>query len=172
MTTYRSSLDLRLFDGAAAAGPFDGAAAALVAGWGCTADEVRQWCGHPTAPVPAGMIRSWSAPPDVAAFLLVDGEDPVGYGELWVDDEEGEVELAHVIVAPDRRGQGVGRRLVEVLVAQARRHHPVVTLRVHPDNAAAQRCYLAAGFVRASAEEESAWNRLQPVDYVWMVLVR
>ena len=151
--------------------PFSAGAAETVAGWGRGADEVRLWCGLDA--VSAATVAAWSTPPDVTAFLLLlggDGGEPVAYGELWVDDEEREVELAHLIVAPDRRGRGLGRRLVAALAVEARRHHPDVVVRVHPDNAAAQACYRGAGFVRVAAAAEAEWNRDQPVDYVWMAL--
>lgn len=69
-------------------------------------------------------------------------------GELWVDDDEQEVELARLIVAPAHRGQGVGRRIVTGLVEHAHRIHPTAFLRVRPENEAARRCYAAAGFAR------------------------
>jgi RimJ/RimL family protein N-acetyltransferase len=43
-----------------------------------------------------------------------------------------------------------------------------IWLRVEPDNEPALRCYAAAGFVRASPDEEAAFNIAQPADYVWM----
>jgi ribosomal protein S18 acetylase RimI-like enzyme len=73
-----------------------------------------------------------------------------------------------LIVAPARRGQGLGGRLVRLLVELARAAYPTIALRVAPDNVVAQRCYLRAGFVRASAEDEAEWNQGQPVEYVWM----
>jgi RimJ/RimL family protein N-acetyltransferase len=45
-----------------------------------------------------------------------------------------------------------------LLTERARRHHSFVAMRVHPDNAAARRCYAAAGFRRATTTEESQWN--------------
>ena len=39
---------------------------------------------------------------------------------------------------------------------------------MHPDNAAALRCYTAAGFVRVPSDVEDEWNERQPVRYVWL----
>jgi ribosomal protein S18 acetylase RimI-like enzyme len=155
------AMDLRLE-------PFDPADAASVAGWATTADDVRMWCSRTAAPVPAEVIVGWSRAEDVRAHALFDRAELVGYGELWLDDEEREVELARLIVAPDRRGRGVGSRLVEMLVEIAQTAHADVVLRVAPDNVAAQRCYARAGFLRASAEDEAEWNQGQPAEYVWM----
>ncbi len=148
--------------------PFTDGAAAVVSAWAATADEVAAWCSRAEAPVPPEVVVGWSRKEDVRAYLLLDGERPVGYGELWVDDEEREVELAHVIVDPRRRNQGLGRVLVERLVELARTIHPMVFLRLVPGNDAAVACYLAAGFARVGAEQEREWNRGQPQEYLWM----
>jgi ribosomal-protein-alanine N-acetyltransferase len=150
--------------------PFDPALADDVAAWAGSREERLAWCSR--AEVDAATVRAWADEDDVATFLLLDGRTPIAYGEAWVDDEEGEVELARLIVRPDRRGEGVGRTLVEALVAHAHRLHPLATMRVVPENAAARRCYAAAGFVRVGPEEEQAWNAGQPTAYVWMVRPR
>ena len=106
-------------------------------------------------------------------FMLLDGDEPVAYGERWLDDEEGEVELARLLVAPDRRGQGIRRALTRQLACAARQHHPeldTVCLRVLPDNNAGHRAYEAAGFAFVDAETEAAWNQGQKTQYRWMVL--
>jgi ribosomal protein S18 acetylase RimI-like enzyme len=99
-------------------------------------------------------------------------DDLIGYGELWVDSDRAGVELARLIVALDRRGQGVGRWLAVALANEALRIHPVVFLRVRPDNGAALRCYAAAGFRRVAVEEEADWNTHQPVAYLWLAYNR
>jgi ribosomal protein S18 acetylase RimI-like enzyme len=147
---------------------FDPARAAQLSGWARSPGEVAAWCSRTEAPVPPEVIAGWGAAPDVTAYGLVDGDEFVAYGELWVDDDESEVELGRLIVAPDRRGRGVGRRLTAALAEAARRVHPAVFLRVRPDNEPALRCYAAAGFRRVSPEDEAAWNEHQPVAYAWM----
>ena len=64
-----------------------------------------------------------------------------GLRELWADDGEAEVELARLIVAPGKRGQGVSRGLAAMLADVARSKYPRVFLRIHPGNIATQRCY-------------------------------
>jgi len=106
-------------------------------------------------------------------FSVSDSGPPVAYGELWLDDEEGEVELARLLVAPEHRGQGLGRVLVRELVAHARTTHPElpdVILRVRPENAQAIRAYVAAGFVDVPAGEQATWNEGQRFAYHWMVM--
>lgn len=146
--------------------PYQAGDAEVVAGWPRSAGEVWQWCSRRS--VPAEVVAGFAAQPGVAAYGLVDDGALVAYGELWVDDDESEVELARLIVAPARRGRGVGRRLATALVGEALRHHAAVFMRVHPDNAAALRSYAAAGFTPVSPAEADEWNRGQPTSYVWL----
>ena len=146
--------------------PYEDGDAAVVAGWAGTPEDCWRWCSRRS--VTAADVAGWAAQPDVRAYGLVDGGELVAYGELWVDDHESEVELARLVVAPDRRGRGVGRRLVGALVGEALRHHPAVFMRVHPDNAAALRSYTGAGFVPVEPAQAAEWNEGQPTAYVWL----
>ncbi len=153
---------------------FDPDQAALVASWAVGDEVVRSWCAVEGDSVPADIVAGWSQADDVEAFVYGDaGDAPVAYGELWLDDEEGEVELARLLVAPELRGKGVGRGLVRALVGQARRTHPelpVLILRVRPENEQGIRAYAAAGFVAVPPDEQAAWNQGQRFTYHWMVL--
>ena len=145
---------------------FDSRDARTVAGWSGDAAASMLWCSLPS--VSAETVETWSSVPSAEAFVLRDDRRVVGYGEVWVDAEQQEVELAHLIVDPEVRGRGLGTRLVVGLVEQAKRHYPMIALRVHSRNDVAIRCYGAAGFERVSAAEETEWNVGQPVAYVWM----
>jgi ribosomal-protein-alanine N-acetyltransferase len=141
--------------------------APLVGSWSATPAEAGMWrCDN--GPVPAERILECAAEDGVHAYVMIDAGAAVAYGELWVDDDEREVELARLIVVPGRRSAGLGRALVAELTELAVGHYPDVFLRLRPDNAVAYRCYLAAGFVRVPEELEREWNAIQPVDYVWM----
>jgi ribosomal protein S18 acetylase RimI-like enzyme len=149
--------------------PFDTAHAATVADWPASLPEVTMWCGAREFPVPARTIRAWQDEADVRAHVLVEGHTLLGYGELWFDPAENEVELARIIVSPHARGRGVGRELVRGLLARAlEAGFPDVFMRVHPDNARALRCYQGAGFELVDAALAGAWNAGQPFDYVWL----
>jgi ribosomal protein S18 acetylase RimI-like enzyme len=130
------------------------------------------WCGAKDFPVPPELLQQWHEDDEVRPFLLINPEDadpPIGYGELWLDAEEDEVELARIIVAPGHRGEGLGQALTRGLLAEATGlGFTDVFLRVHPDNAVALRCYRAAGFTPVKAELAAEWNVPQPVDYVWL----
>ena len=148
--------------------PFPADLAGVVSGWATTDEEVLLWCGRAVAPVSAGQISAWAREEGVQPFGLYRGERLVAYGELWVDDDEAEVELARLIVDPAERRQGLGQSLATGLAELARSRYPQVFLRVHPDNIAARRCYAAAGFEPVEAEKAAIWNAGQPHDYVWL----
>jgi len=154
--------------------PFEVARAELVASWAVGNEVVRAWCAAEGDRVPAEVVAGWSQADDVEAYLLTDDAgDPRAYGELWLDDAEGEVELARLLVAPEHRGRGVGTRLTQALTARARQTHPelpTVILRVRPENEQAIRCYTTAGFVAVPEEEQASWNEGQRFAYHWMVL--
>jgi [ribosomal protein S18]-alanine N-acetyltransferase len=61
----------------------------------------------------------------------------------------GEADVQTVAVAPSAQGRGVGRALLDALVAEAaRRGAPAVLLEVRADNTAAQHLYTSSGFER------------------------
>jgi ribosomal protein S18 acetylase RimI-like enzyme len=129
-------------------------------------DTIAAW--HP---VPGDQVRGWWEPDYVDSWVMVDDGRLIAYGELWLDEEEDEVELARLIVDPAVRGQGHGKRLTQELMAKAADADLTTTmLRTTPDNLVAIGCYLACGFVRLSPEEEIEWNHGQRRDWVWMIL--
>ncbi|MEV0523064.1 GNAT family N-acetyltransferase [Streptomyces sp. NPDC050439] len=149
--------------------PLAPADAATVARWPASAAEVALWCGSSDFPVAAQVVAGWQQDPDAHGHVLVASGTLLGYGEVWCDEEEGEAELARVIVAPGARGRGIGRRLVRGLAEQAlRAGHTEIFLRVHPANTAALRCYHGAGFLPVDPALAEEWNAPQPVSYVWL----
>lgn len=100
------------------------------------------------------LINEWSsgvnrfdAPGEclMAVFL---GNCLVGIGGVSVDPfaQNGTGRLRRVYIAPSARGQGVGRALVERLVAQAALHFRV--LRLSTDTVEGNSFYLRCGFHR------------------------
>ena len=74
-------------------------------------------------------------------------EELVGYAGLCDYPDEAFVQT--MAVAPAAQGRGVGRLLLEELLAEAdRRRQRVVSLEVRADNEAAQRLYARHGFTR------------------------
>ncbi len=158
MLTNESTPQLRRFS------PQD---AASVLAWPQSLTEARWWAGPQTSwPIPPEAFQRWHDDPDAHPYILGDRATPLGYGELWIDAAEREVELARLIVAPGQRGQGVGASLVRLLLDEARRTgYPRAFLRVFPDNQAAISCYLRAGFTPVSPAEQQSFNHA-PADRV------
>lgn len=82
-----------------------------------------------------------------ACYLVARRHDRViGFGGMWVIGDEGHI--VTLAVHPDFRRHGVGRRLMEALLAEARqRRVERVTLEVRVHNTAAQHLYHDLGFV-------------------------
>jgi [ribosomal protein S18]-alanine N-acetyltransferase len=149
--------------------PFESTYAATVASWPSSAREVSMWCGRQDFPFPAEVVTGWQRSDDVQGHLLFVRAEPVGYGELWLDDEEDEIELARIIVAPAMRGRGIGQELVRRLTGLAlASDHTDVFMRVHPENEPALRCYRRAGFGPVDEHLAAEWNAPQPIAYVWL----
>ena len=85
-------------------------------------------------------------------WVALDGAEVVGYGGLWLIVDEAHVTT--VTVKPDRRREGVGRRLVETLLDEARQRGAVcATLEVRAGNEAAIGLYESFGFVRSGVRK-------------------
>ena len=149
---------------------FEARHAALVASWATSADELDRWAGRNDHPLDPRVVESWHADPDVHPWLLLTEGEPVAYGEIWLDPEADDAELARVIVDPRRRGRGFGRLLVRGLSERAAAELEEVWVRVVSENAPAIACYAGAGFVRTSPQREDVFNSGQPRRYVWMRL--
>jgi [ribosomal protein S18]-alanine N-acetyltransferase len=153
--------------------PFQEEHAAIVLGWVGSAEEAERWASVGSRALEPALFREWHADPEVVPFVCLDGAAPVGYGEVWEDRQANEAELARILVDPALRGRGIGRRLTVLLGERARAAgFEEVWLRVVPDNEQALAAYRAAGFERASSDEEASFNAGQPCEYVWMKLAR
>lgn len=129
--------------------PFVPTHAELVASWAQDAIEAEWLAPRTPPPITPEKVLSWVAPGRQGYELTADGSaPPVAYGELNVlRERRREYWLGHLIVDPQQRGRGLGRRLVELLIARAFDWHAArrVTLVVFPENQAAISAYQAAG---------------------------
>ena len=117
-------------------------------GWFTDAQSVNVWGGpkfrYPFTPETFREDSHWGR---MATFVL---ESPAGdfaaFGQVY--ERYGRINLARLIVNPDRRGQGVGGRLVELLieVGPGVVDRTEFSLFVYRDNTPALECYLGAGF--------------------------
>ena len=85
-----------------------------------------------------------------AQFLAIDQDQVVGTATGFVDPEDATTALlVAMYVAPAARGHGIGERLVNAVVAQARADGASrVRLHVVETNLVAERLYTRCGFVR------------------------
>ena len=149
---------------------FGDAHATEISRWATSVEEVRRWSGSGARfPVDVSVFRRWHADPDVNPYVLCDGAALIGYGEVWIDETEHEVELGRIIVRPASRSRGVGKRFVTLLLERAALSgFPDAFVRVVPDNHVAIACYQCAGFSLVPESVREQYNRGQPVEYVWM----
>lgn len=100
---------------------------------------------------------------DVALNLVLalDGE-PVGMVSAMAPDDEGQVELISMWIAPTVRGQGVGDEAVSQVLAWAKEEHPTssVVLSVKTENDYAIRLYARHGFIDAGPAPDDSSERL------------
>ena len=150
--------------------PFRAAHAREVAGWAATVEEARRWGGQAVVwPVAASVFSAWHADPGVRPFVLIRSGDAARL-RRGLDRRRGARGRARrIIVRPERRGQGLGRLLVTLLLEQAAQTgYQAAFVRVAPGNAAALACYRRAGFTPVSEAERLAFNEGQPLEYVWL----
>ncbi len=98
----------------------------------------------------AGFWSELAGVPETRYYVVAEsGGSIVGYAGLVV--VQGEADVQTVAVRLDRQGEGLGRQLLDELLAEARRRGcSQVLLEVRDDNIAAQSLYAATGFERIS----------------------
>ncbi|MFT4603717.1 MAG: ribosomal-protein-alanine N-acetyltransferase [Rhodothermales bacterium] len=124
---------------------------AIVTAWVTSAEETDIWSGGPvTFPIVLEdclVAIGWDQM--LNRTLMV--EDAVaGFGQI-VDKPDDRSHLARIIVDPSARGRGLGRRLMESLLNEARDSGArCMSLNVHPANQRAIGLYASLGFVPAN----------------------
>lgn len=121
--------------------------AEMVAAWASNPDDARFLTGADSFPLTADDVAAWTYECDYALTLRCGG-DLAAYAEIVEDVVEQDVEIQHLLVAPDLRLAGVGQAMLERVCAflSELRPYPEVWLRVSRDNAPAAACASAAGF--------------------------
>ncbi|MCC7358167.1 MAG: GNAT family N-acetyltransferase [Anaerolineales bacterium] len=136
--------------------PFERADYARLIGWAESPEFLMQWAGPIfTYPLDAAQLDRYRLlasgdPPTRYIYTARLDDRPVGHIELsQVDRRQRSATLARVLVAPEARGRGIGRRMVTAALAvgfdQLGLHR--IDLNVFDFNTAALACYERVGFV-------------------------
>jgi [ribosomal protein S18]-alanine N-acetyltransferase len=92
-------------------------------------------------------FRGLLARSDTDLLAAERGDELVGYAICWTVIDQ--AELGNVAVAPEARGLGIGRRLVEAALGRVRRRGACECfLEVRESNAGAQALYRGLGFAK------------------------
>ena len=117
--------------------------------------------GHPLAPeVREALIAGLRAHPTTLIFLAYDGADAVGIATCFLGFSTFAarplINIHDLGVLPARRGQGIGRLLLEAVAAKGRALGCCkLTLETQEHNLRARQIYAAAGFAQASYTAEA-----------------
>ncbi|MEO6714785.1 MAG: GNAT family protein [Mycobacteriales bacterium] len=118
----------------------------------------------------SGRVKS----PDHEDFTITRGGQQVGYCQLVLYDNLARSAMLGISLAPDARGQHIGRRACELLLDHAFRDRGLhrVWLGTSSINEAGQRAYRAAGFIEETRERERSWVDGRYVDEIRMGILR
>lgn len=133
--------------------------AATIVSWVRTPQELLWLAPSTQPPLTEGDVCDWLRPGGRALVVKTNGVDTthetpeaagiIAYGETNpMKLQKNHLWLGHVIIRPDLRGTGLGRRFIEALVDHAfhRQDAQKLSLVVFPGNAAALACYHRVGF--------------------------
>jgi GNAT superfamily N-acetyltransferase len=86
--------------------------------------------------------------------VLLDGEVPCGFANLYVREGDGACAIGNVVVAPEARGRGAGRFLIEAMALRALTHHSPreVGISCFNGNVAGLLLYAQLGFLPYAVE--------------------
>jgi diamine N-acetyltransferase len=114
----------------------------------------------------AALAAFVEAPASGLALASVDGE-PVGFVAYQPGAAPGETKLDKLYVLPERHGQGIGRALIEHVVAAARvAGSTTIVLNVNRNNADSIRAYQRCGFAIRSRGDFPIGGGFVMEDYI------
>lgn len=130
--------------------------APAIAGLCASPEELAQLSPREPWPLSPSRVEEWLQARD-AGWVLEEQGRCIAFSELLRGGDSTTQWIAHMVVAADSRGRGLGRRLLEQLKLEATRRRGARRLRlsVFADNSPARRCYQRAGFHEIGRE---AWG--------------
>ena len=135
--------------------PYQSCDASAIVSWSGDEISFRKWSADrfPAYPITAeDLNRHYEAMADSDSFYEFTAFDETGIvGHLimrFTDKEKHTLRFGFVIVDPNKRGKGYGRKMLSMAIQYAFEFlgPERITLGVFENNPAAHRCYLAAGF--------------------------
>ncbi len=149
--------------------PYEPSDANVITSWIKDEFHLRQWSAdrfphYPVSPNDMNAYyREFIDGKNAVALTLCSDNEVVGYITLRIPgDDLSERRLGFVIVDDSKRGQGLGKTLVNMAVEYAfiELDASKVSLGVFENNHAAIHCYLAAGFHRVSMPKPESYQCL------------
>ncbi|WP_026821140.1 GNAT family N-acetyltransferase [Arthrobacter castelli] len=125
----------------------------IILDWMTNNKEMVMWSGPSFKwPLDHGQLQNYLQDPNRVYWSAVDSDSPrlVGHASLLIDQEADLMRIGYIVVDPERRGRGIGRKLVESMVRYGfeSSHIPVMKLGVYAHNAPAISLYEGLGFSR------------------------
>lgn len=94
-------------------------------------------------------------------WVLAQDEQVIGYGICYIPHDE--CHLMNIAMAPEYRGQGYGRQIVDYMLTAVKPLADYVILEVRAENQIAQQLYTAVGFeqigIRRNYYQQGSGNR-------------
>lgn len=147
--------------------------------WASTQDELLQWSGpHFSFPLDEGQMRDYADSAGESRRLISGVESRTGalvaHAELNILSEHKLGQIRRVIVAPELRGQGVGRALIRWLVRLSFTELDLnrLELVVFSFNDRARHCYESAGFREEGRAEQARKASSDYWDLIYMALLK
>jgi ribosomal protein S18 acetylase RimI-like enzyme len=124
--------------------------------WFPTKQSVNVWGGpmfrYPFTPETFYEDTYWQ---NMDTYCLVDAdEEMLAFGQIY--ERHGRINLARLVVSPHRRGQGIGKQLILLLMEKGQEDFPLTefSLYVYEDNYPARSCYAGVGFEQRDHPED------------------
>ncbi len=102
-------------------------------------------------------------------LVLIDEEKIIGYGGFWKILDEGH--FTNLAIHPSRRGEGLGKRLIQSMLEKARSLEIAkVTLEVRTSNTVALKAYETFGFYIEGVRSRYYTNPTEDAIIMWLSL--
>ena len=160
--------------------PFGPAHFAELASWFTSEADVVRWGGSQLHyPLDAAQLDTMvgcgtTDRPGISSWMISDGADLVGHGQLRFDWRNGNATLTRIAVAPARRGAGLAGPIVDRLIGLAFAYPDIarLELNVFALNRPAIRTYERAGFKVEGRRRSATIVEAERWDVVVMGLLR